>query len=170
VGITKTNCSIFFIRTESNIRKKYRKANVNVNLPVASRNRSTLTGNVRLTLEFSSFCKLRSGCLYPFPTAQLARNRNSGAQYKVNHHGSDLVTVLLGVTANCYDGFCLGHCKKRPLPQYQYAAKDIHKEMLPMGSISLWISYVASIFFAHKKRTTPRCSIVAHVFRGAAIL
>jgi hypothetical protein len=24
--------------------------------------------------------------------------------------------------------------------------------------------------FAHKKRTTPRCSIVVHVFRGAAIL
>jgi hypothetical protein len=38
-----------------------------------------------------------------------------------------------------------------------------------MGSISLWISF-ASIFFAHKKRTTPRCSIVVHVFRGAAIL
>jgi hypothetical protein len=38
-----------------------------------------------------------------------------------------------------------------------------------MGSISLWISFAASIFFAHKKRTTPRCSIVVHVFRGAAI-
>jgi hypothetical protein len=37
------------------------------------------------------------------------------------------------------------------------AAKDIHKEMLP-------------IFFAHKKHTTPRRSIVVHVFRGAAIL
>jgi hypothetical protein len=45
-------------------------------------------------------------------------------------------------------------------------AKDIHKEMLP---ISLSISF-ASIFFAHKKRTTPRCSIVVHVSRGAAIL
>jgi hypothetical protein len=41
------------------------------------------------------------------------------------------------------------------------AAKDIHKEMLP---------FAASILFAHKKRTTPRCSIVVHVFRGAAIL
>jgi hypothetical protein len=39
-----------------------------------------------------------------------------------------------------------------------------------MGSISLWISFAAPIFFAHKKRTTPRCSIVVHVFRGAAIL
>src|SRR5215475_13011564 len=38
-----------------------------------------------------------------------------------------------------------------------------------MGSISLWISFAASIFFAHKKRTTPRCSIMVHVFRGAAI-
>jgi hypothetical protein len=53
------------------------------------------------------------------------------------------------------------------------AAKDIHKEMLPIwasGSISLWMSFAASIFFAHKKRTTPRCSIVVHVFMGAAIL
>jgi hypothetical protein len=32
-----------------------------------------------------------------------------------------------------------------------------------MGRISLWISFAASIFFAHKKRTTPRCSIVVHV-------
>jgi hypothetical protein len=39
-----------------------------------------------------------------------------------------------------------------------------------MGSISLCISFAASIFFADKKRTTPRCSIVVHVFRGAAIL
>jgi hypothetical protein len=38
-----------------------------------------------------------------------------------------------------------------------------------MGSISLWISFAASIFFAHIKRTTPRCSIVVRVFRGAAI-
>jgi len=38
-----------------------------------------------------------------------------------------------------------------------------------MGSISLWISF-AAISFAHKNRTTPRCSIVVHVFRGAAIL
>jgi hypothetical protein len=62
------------------------------------------------------------------------------------------------------------------------AANDIHKEMLPfskgypqrnaayMGSVSLWISFAASIFFAHKKRTTPRYSIVVHVFRGTAIL
>jgi hypothetical protein len=28
----------------------------------------------------------------------------------------------------------------------------------------------ASIFFAHKKRTTPRFYIVVHVFSGAAIL
>jgi hypothetical protein len=39
-----------------------------------------------------------------------------------------------------------------------------------MGSISLCISFAASIFFAYKKRTAPRCSIVVHVFRGAAIL
>jgi hypothetical protein len=39
-----------------------------------------------------------------------------------------------------------------------------------MGSISLWISFTASIFFAHKKRTRPSCSIVVHVFRGAANL
>jgi hypothetical protein len=38
-----------------------------------------------------------------------------------------------------------------------------------MGSIYLWVSF-ASIFFAHKKRTTPRCSIMVHVFRGATIL
>jgi hypothetical protein len=37
------------------------------------------------------------------------------------------------------------------------------------GNISLWISF-AAIFFAHKNRTTPCCSIVVHVFRGAAIL
>jgi hypothetical protein len=37
------------------------------------------------------------------------------------------------------------------------------------GSISLWISFAATIFFAHKK-STPRCSIVVHVFRGAIIL
>jgi hypothetical protein len=31
-------------------------------------------------------------------------------------------------------------------------AKDIHKEMLPVwavGSISVWISFAASVFFAH---------------------
>src|SRR5215475_3232824 len=73
-----------------------------------------------------------------------------------------------------------------------------------MGSISMWISFAASIFFAHKKNakrhavlsrymysygqhffmdilccihtfwpqkgTTPRCSIIVHIFRGAAIL
>jgi hypothetical protein len=38
------------------------------------------------------------------------------------------------------------------------------------GSISLSTSFAASIFFAHKKRTTPRCSIVVHAFKGAAIL
>jgi hypothetical protein len=38
-----------------------------------------------------------------------------------------------------------------------------------IGSISLSISFAASIFFAHKKRKMPRCSIVVHVFRGAAI-
>jgi hypothetical protein len=36
----------------------------------------------------------------------------------------------------------------------------------PQRNSALW----ASIFFAHKKRTTPRCSIVVHVLRGAAIL
>jgi hypothetical protein len=35
-----------------------------------------------------------------------------------------------------------------------------------MGSIS----FATSIFFAHKKCTTPRCPIVVHAFRGAAIL
>jgi hypothetical protein len=51
------------------------------------------------------------------------------------------------------------------------AAKDIHKEMLPIWeAFFLWISFAASIFFTHKKRTMHRCSIVAHVFRGAAIL
>jgi hypothetical protein len=50
------------------------------------------------------------------------------------------------------------------------AAKDIHKEMLP-----IWTAFLCGYpllhpyFFAHKKRTTPRCSIVVHVFRGAAI-
>jgi hypothetical protein len=39
-----------------------------------------------------------------------------------------------------------------------------------MGSISLWISFAASIFFAYKTRTTPSCSIVVHLFRVAAIL
>jgi hypothetical protein len=37
------------------------------------------------------------------------------------------------------------------------------------GNIYFWISF-ADIFFAHKNRTTSRCSIVVHVFRGAAIL
>jgi hypothetical protein len=37
-----------------------------------------------------------------------------------------------------------------------------------MGSISLWISFASNVFA--NKRTTPRCSIVVHVFRGAAIL
>ena len=38
-----------------------------------------------------------------------------------------------------------------------------------MGSISLWISF-ASIIFAHKNRTTQRCSILVHGLRGAAKL
>jgi hypothetical protein len=50
------------------------------------------------------------------------------------------------------------------------AAKDIHKEILPQ-----WAAFFVDILccihiFAHKKRTTPRCSIVVHVFRGAGIL
>jgi hypothetical protein len=48
-------------------------------------------------------------------------------------------------------------------------AKEIQKEMLSIGAAFLW-GYAASIFFAHKKRTTPRCSIVVHVFRGSAIM
>jgi hypothetical protein len=44
------------------------------------------------------------------------------------------------------------------------AAKDIHKEMLPMGSISLWISFAASIFFAHKN--TPNATLFC---RGTCI-
>jgi hypothetical protein len=43
------------------------------------------------------------------------------------------------------------------------------RHLAHMSNISLWISFAASIFSAHKKRTTPRCSIVVHVFRGAAI-
>ena len=38
-----------------------------------------------------------------------------------------------------------------------------------IGSTSLWISF-AALSFAHKNRTTPRCSIMVHVLRGAAIL
>jgi hypothetical protein len=52
----------------------------------------------------------------------------------------------------------------------KYGSKEYpQRNAAHMGSITLWISFAASIFFAHKKRTTPRCSIVVHVFRGAAI-
>jgi hypothetical protein len=53
----------------------------------------------------------------------------------------------------------------------KYVSKDIHKEMLP-----IWAAFICGYpllhpyFFAHKKRKTPRCSIVVHVFRDAAIL
>jgi hypothetical protein len=50
------------------------------------------------------------------------------------------------------------------------AAKDIHKEILPVWAAFLCEYPLRPYFFAHKKRTTPRCSIVVHVFRGAAIL
>jgi hypothetical protein len=49
--------------------------------------------------------------------------------------------------------------------------KDIHKEMLPK-----WAAFLCGYPLLHpyflptKKRTTPRFSIVVHVFRGAAIL
>jgi hypothetical protein len=43
-------------------------------------------------------------------------------------------------------------------------AKDFHKEMLPIWAKTMEAKDI------HKKRTTPRCSIVLHVFRGAAIL
>jgi hypothetical protein len=51
------------------------------------------------------------------------------------------------------------------------AAKDIHKEML-----SIWAAFLCGYPLLHpyflptKKCTMPRCSIVVHVFRGAAIL
>jgi hypothetical protein len=51
------------------------------------------------------------------------------------------------------------------------AAKDIGKEMLP-----IWAAFLCGYLLLHpyilptKKRTTPRCSIVVHVFRVAAIL
>jgi hypothetical protein len=52
----------------------------------------------------------------------------------------------------------------------KYGSKGYpHRNAARMGSISLWISF-ASMFFAHKKRTTPRCSIMVHVFMGTAIL
>jgi hypothetical protein len=44
-----------------------------------------------------------------------------------------------------------------------------NKTIVHMGSISMWTSF-AFIFFAHKRCTTPHCSIVVHVFRGATIL
>jgi hypothetical protein len=51
------------------------------------------------------------------------------------------------------------------------AAKDIDKEMLPIWAEFLCgYPFLHPYFFSHKKRTTPRCSIVVHVFRGAAIL
>jgi hypothetical protein len=42
--------------------------------------------------------------------------------------------------------------------------------------LPIWAAFLSGYpllhpyFFAHKKRTTPRFSIVVHVFRGAAIL
>jgi hypothetical protein len=54
--------------------------------------------------------------------------------------------------------------------KYMDAAKDIHKEMLPIWGLSVLWEILCLHIFAHKKRTTPRCSIVLHVFRGAAIL
>jgi hypothetical protein len=50
------------------------------------------------------------------------------------------------------------------------AAKYVHKEM-PYGQhFFVDILCCIHIFLPTKKRTTPRCSIVVHVFRGAAIL
>jgi hypothetical protein len=49
------------------------------------------------------------------------------------------------------------------------AAKDIHKEMLPIWAFFVDILCCIHIF-CPQKRTTPRRSIVVHVFRGAAIL
>jgi hypothetical protein len=46
------------------------------------------------------------------------------------------------------------------------AAKDIHKWAAFLCGYPLLHPY----FLAHKKRTTARCSIVVHLFRGAAIL
>jgi hypothetical protein len=56
------------------------------------------------------------------------------------------------------------------------AAKDIHKKVLPIWEAFFYgqhffVDILCCIhIFCHKKRTTPRCSIVVHVFRGAAIL
>jgi hypothetical protein len=68
------------------------------------------------------------------------------------HHQENLIvfTVSGGVHPSCY--------------------RLVSRMSAHMGSISLWIYFAASIFFAHKKRKTPRCSIVVHVFRGADIL
>jgi hypothetical protein len=50
------------------------------------------------------------------------------------------------------------------------AAKDIHKEMLPIWAAFLCGYTLLPYFLPTKKRTTPRCSIVVRVFRGAATL
>jgi hypothetical protein len=54
------------------------------------------------------------------------------------------------------------------------AAKDIHKVMLPIWAAFLYrqhffVDILCFHIFCPQKPQTPRCSIVAHVFRGAAI-
>jgi hypothetical protein len=53
--------------------------------------------------------------------------------------------------------------------KYECSKEYPQRNAAHMGSISMWIFFAASIFFAHKKRTTPRRSIVVRVFRGAAL-
>jgi hypothetical protein len=50
------------------------------------------------------------------------------------------------------------------------AAKDIHKEMLPVWAAFLFGYPLLPYFLPTKKRTMPRSSIMVHVFRGAPIL
>jgi hypothetical protein len=50
------------------------------------------------------------------------------------------------------------------------AAKDIDKEMLPVRAAILCGYPLLLPYFCPQIRKRPRCSIVVHVFRGAAIL
>jgi hypothetical protein len=52
-------------------------------------------------------------------------------------------------------------------PLSEFELPNPQRNAAHMGSNSLRISFAVSIFFAHKKRTTPRCSIVVHVFRAS---
>jgi hypothetical protein len=50
------------------------------------------------------------------------------------------------------------------------AAKDIHKEMLPIWAAFLCGNPLLHPYFFTTKKRTPRCSIVVHVFKCAANL